>query len=147
MPEPKVGEWPWLLQHNGHPAWYQRSLLIGDFAPGRRPIANYVLMLSGQLPEPYAHPVCGTCGVEPKSEDMLVVERATGDSSFFASFRSEERSWSRPTNSDTCWYCNGPMPVPLMIKYEEFATVLGVTTLSTASIPCCPPCTGFVRRK
>ena len=115
MVEPSAGDYPWLILHKGHPAWYQRALMAGDFSPGTQPQPNYVLTLEGTQPEPYAVPICGTCGVEPKVEQLEPLERETGRRDWLDRFRlspthPDHVPWNRGGRTDprTCYVCNTP---------------------------------------
>jgi len=106
-PEPPPGlEWWWLAEHLGHPAFYLRTLMPGDFAPGRLPAPRHVrLLVRGEgLP---TEATCGTCGEIPRSEDLDVSERSTGSRGFLAAFRSGRAKWPSPTRDESCWMCSG----------------------------------------
>lgn len=104
--EISTGEWPWLITHLGHDAWYQRALLTGDFAPGKAPVSNYALTLDGALPDPEAPMTCGTCGQTPSASDLNATDRATGKAEFLAAFRGGQARWLKGTDPATCAYCN-----------------------------------------
>lgn len=98
----------WTIEHNGHFAWFQRSLMAGDFAPGRQPVSHYVIRPDGRADDPSVAPKCETCGKVPNVDDLIAIETATGDSYFLEPFRKGHRKWPRPTSLDTCWWCNTP---------------------------------------
>ncbi len=116
MIEVSPGRYGWLVLHRvdgrEHPAWYQRALLPGDFRPGSRPLPNYVLTLTGESPDPSETPTCGTCGLEPRVEDLEIVERTSGRRDFLLPFRDVRHpahiSWDRAgkTLPQTCYVCN-----------------------------------------
>lgn len=113
MAEPSTGDYHWLIVHHTvaapwHPAWYQRAVMLGDFESGRRPLPNYVLRLDGTTPAPTETPSCGTCGAEPETDELNVVERATGKSNFLAPLRDGTVPWDRVghTRPETCYVCN-----------------------------------------
>lgn len=101
-------ECPWEVEHNGHFAWFQRSLLIGDFAPGLVPVPWFVVYPDGLAADPRIDPTCVTCGEVPETNELIVIERATGDSHFLAPCRAGLKKWSKPTDPKTCWWCNSP---------------------------------------
>ncbi len=101
---PDEGIWLWAIEHMGHPAFYLRALLPGDFAPGRSPAARHVLHLDGARDA--ATPVCGTCDKTPSVDELEPVERSTGDRGFLDAFRSGRAKWPRPTDPATCWECS-----------------------------------------
>jgi len=103
-----IDECPWELEHNGHFAWYQRALLIGDFAPGLTPIPDFVVLSRGRSANPDAPPVCETCRVVPDVKELIAIERATGESHYLAPFRKGLTKWPKPTASTSCWWCNSP---------------------------------------
>lgn len=108
MPEPTIRECHWLITHLGHPAWFQRAALIGDFAPGRVPIVNYASTLEGaEMGPELERPVCGTCSAVPMTDELDIVERTTRRSDFLAHYRKQGR-WPPPSDPDSCWYCNSP---------------------------------------
>lgn len=98
---------PWLVTHKGHRAWAQRAFMIGDFAPGRKATAWYVVDVEGRSADPLEPPRCETCGEWPPVEELNVVEVATGIKDFLARTRTVGR-WPRPTDPATCWWCNCP---------------------------------------
>jgi hypothetical protein len=110
MAEPSKADWPWLILHNDHPAWYQRALLPGDFAPGRMPMPNYILTLTGEIPK-LGQVRCGTCKKKPAVEDLEPVERTTGQTGFLDRYRYGRRPvpWPEGLNPTNCWNCNNPM--------------------------------------
>ena len=98
---------PWLVLHGNHRAWAQRAFMIGDFAPGQKPTAWYIVDSKGRWADPQSIPTCETCGVMPSVEALVVVEVATGIKDFLARARNIGR-WPRPTDPKTCWACNCP---------------------------------------
>lgn len=97
---------PWEVQHNGHFAWYQRALLIGDFAPGLTPRADFIVWSDGRSANPDGAPQCETCAMIPDVDKLIAVEIATGDSHFLAPFRAGLQKWPKPTDVSNCWWCN-----------------------------------------
>lgn len=99
---------PWLVIHNGHRAWAQRALMIGDFSPRHKvPAAWYVVDPEGHWADPTSTPVCETCGLVPPLDQLEAVEVATGDRGFLARSRMLNR-WPNATDAKTCWACNCP---------------------------------------
>jgi len=101
-------ECPWEVEHNGHHAWFQRALLIGDFAPGLVPVPWFVVYADGRAASPLDPPKCATCAAVPATNELIVIEIATGDSHFLAPTRSGLKKWPKPTDPKTCWWCNSP---------------------------------------
>ena len=99
--------WWWAVEHLGHPAFYLRALLPGDFAPGRGPAPRHTLIASGQAAEGRSV-VCDTCGVEPRPEDLEPIERTTGHLGHLAAYRAGRVSWPRATDPASCWLCSSP---------------------------------------
>lgn len=102
---PDQGEWWWAVEHRGHPAFYLRALLPGDFAPGRLPLPRHVRTLTGEEDD---DPVCGTCAETPVAEDLDIVERATGRRGFLTEQRAQRQPWPKPTDPASCWLCSDP---------------------------------------
>lgn len=98
---------PWHILHSGHLAWRQRSVMVGDFAPGRPLASWYIVDAEGRAADPLAVPTCETCGVVPPAETLEVVEVATGQRGVLAKSRLFNR-WPRPTDPNTCFWCNCP---------------------------------------
>jgi hypothetical protein len=113
MAEPDLAEWPWEIRHGGHVAWYQRALMPGDFAPGQKPVSNYVVQVDGELPEPHKPLKCGVCGKVPKVQDLTPVDRMTGNDHFLREFRVSREKWPPPTDPETCWNCNVRSVAPI----------------------------------
>ena len=120
VPAPEVPglEWWWLVEHataTPHPAFYMRSLMPGDFAPGRLPAPRHVRLLErGEgLPTEVR---CGTCGEIPRSEDLEPVERQTGQRGFLDGFRSGRSRWPLPTKEAACWLCSGRAPAVTVVR-------------------------------
>ena len=111
MAEPSTGEYPWVVLHEGHPAWYQWCLMVGDFAPGKKPLPNYVLRLDGVRPSAHENLKCGTCGKPVKTEDLDVMERSTKKMGWFDNYRRGKKDWQQAsiTIPDTCYHCNYPI--------------------------------------
>lgn len=101
----------WEILHGDHHAWFQRSLMAGDFKPGLPPRSEYIVDEDGRVADPDVVPTCGTCGVVPRVEELEPVERITGVRGFLSQFRARLRPWPKPTNPATCWHCNCPGPV------------------------------------
>ena len=102
---PEAGTWWWAIEHQGHPAFYLRGLLPGDFAPGRAPAPRHVATLKGKQYREGKPVTCGTCGRVPETDDLEPVERRTGDREFLAAFRAGRLRWPRPTAPASCWLC------------------------------------------
>ncbi len=103
---PEAGTWWWAVEHEGHPAFYLRALLAGDFAPGRHPAPRHALGLDGGRPDQAAPLRCGTCGEVPRPEDLEPVERTTGDRGHLGEYRARRVPWPRPTDPGSCWLCS-----------------------------------------
>lgn len=101
-------EWWWAVEHHGHPAFFLRALLSGDFAPGRGPAPRHVLCLDGTTTPPSGSVRCGTCGEVPRPEDLVPIERKTGHRNYLDAYRSGRSAWKRPTDPETCWLCSTP---------------------------------------
>jgi hypothetical protein len=96
-------EWWWAIEHRGHPFAFLRSLMPGDFAPGRLPLPRHLMKYGGPLWPPPADSVC-PCGETPSSDDLVVIERESGDRSFIAKLRARGR-WPDATDPSRCWEC------------------------------------------
>jgi len=148
-----TGEWPWVVMHGEHPAWYQRSLIVGDFAPGRIPASNYAVSLDGDIFGPDERPFCGTCLAEPLTDELDVMERSTGNSSFLSLYRNPNHRlpWPPPTNPATCWYCNdNSVRVKKEVKIEDIAKAAfgkDRKTKSRAKVLVCSKCSDFVDKR
>ena len=101
-----IDECPWEIEHNGHYAWYQRSLLIGDFAPRLEPSPRFIVYADGLVADPRVAPSCETCGAVPETNELIAVEINTDDSHFLAPFRAGLAKWPKPTAPTNCWWCN-----------------------------------------
>jgi hypothetical protein len=154
--KPDEGEFWWAVEHNGHPAFYLRALLAGDFAPGRKPSQRHVCGLDGEFPVESV--VCGTCGKIPKSEDLEVFERRTGKSGFLNGFRRGKARWPNGTESWSCWLCSSqheqPHEVETLIDIDEPAEDADDETkaehqrkLARIRIKVCWSCAEFLRVK
>ena len=102
---PDAGTWWWAVEHQGHPAFYLRALLAGDFAPGRAPAPRHAATLDGDQYREGIIVTCGSCGLAPETVDLEPVERATGDHGFLTTFRDGRAPWPRPTDPASCWLC------------------------------------------
>jgi len=105
-----IAECPWIVQHNGHVAWYQRALMIGDLAPGRTAAPWHVVYHDGRVAAPYESPVCPTCNAVPMTDELQVIEIATGSRMFLAPYRALQVAWPVPKEQKNCWWCNLPAP-------------------------------------
>lgn len=99
----------WAIEHQGHPAFYLRSLMPGDFGPfGLGPLARHTYDLLGIQVEVFPVP-CFTCGASPLDATRLVpIERVTGlrgRELFFAKYVFGLQPWPGPTDMSTCWNC------------------------------------------
>jgi hypothetical protein len=130
---PESGTYWWAVEHRGHPAFYLRALLPGDFAPGRQVAPRHVLSLAGvQATGPAT---CGTCGEVPASEDLDVVERRTGNRGFPIEQRAGRRAWPRATDPASCWLCS---------TRQQPATV--VVEQPHGEVAVCARCAAFLAR-
>lgn len=100
---PTTAIWWWAVEHRGHPAFYMRTLMAGDLAPGRLPLPRHVRALDGNED---AAVVCGTCEESPAAADLEVIERQTGLRDFLKEYRSGRVRWPKPTDPATCWSCS-----------------------------------------
>jgi len=119
MPEPSL-RWWWRVDHRGHRAFYMRTLMPGDFAPGRLPLERHV---RGPV-------ACATCGASGEtglvSEDLVVVERSTGQRNFLDGFRARRTAWPPSTDPSTCHLCSGrgaPADRPIVIGGSQIVQV------------------------
>ena len=112
---PDAGTWWWAVEHQGHPAFYLRALLPGDFAPGRSPAPRHAATLKGDQCREKKPVTCGTCGRVPEAGDLEPVERRTGDVGFLRPFREGHGPWPRPTDPATCWLCGCPPQVAYLV--------------------------------
>lgn len=99
--------WWWAVEHAGHPAYYLRALIPGDFAPGRTPAPRHVLQLDGSRPAVGPVP-CGTCAAIPDPAELEPYERRTGISGFLEGFRRGDSLWPGATSETSCWECSHP---------------------------------------
>jgi hypothetical protein len=141
-PIPEPNDWCWAIEHEGHLAWYQRALMRGDFAPGSKPLPNYVLQLDGTLPDPEKPPKCGTCGKVPSVQELVPVDRHTGTRSVLTPFRLGLAEWPPPTDPETCYVCNCPEYVADgEVTLQDFARSLpGSKSGSKKKITVCSQC-------
>lgn len=96
----------WAVEHRGHPAFYLRALMPGDFAPGQAgPLTRHASDLEGV---PMAHVLCETCGARPDPADLEPIERATGDRGHLARLRQGLDRWPPPTDPASCYLCSDP---------------------------------------
>lgn len=102
------GYWWWAIEHKGHPAFYLRNLLPGDFAPGREVAPRHVLYPSGAAAVEGERVACATCGENPSPEDLVPIERSSWMVVDFTPFRTGEKNWPPPTDPASCWLCCGP---------------------------------------
>lgn len=105
---PDRGVWWWAVEHRGHPAFYARALMLGDFAPGRAVAPRHVLQLDGAGVTDDEAVACGTCGEAPAACDLEPIERATGQRGFLEACRSRRAPWPKATDPATCWECGAP---------------------------------------
>lgn len=127
-PEPPPGlEWWWEVQHLGHPAFYLRTLMPGDFAPGRLPAPRHVRLLVRPAEGLPTEVTCGTCGEVPRSEDLEPIERSTGQRGFLGEFRNGRAKWPRQTREASCWMCSGQAPAesPARLRGTEVFVCAG----------------------
>jgi len=97
----------WAVEHAGHPAFYLRALMPGDFAPGQvGPLARHVHGLDGRQLDVVQ---CGTCKVlEPIPQLLAPIERRTHARGFLDGYRNGAGRWPSPTSPATCWLCSNP---------------------------------------
>jgi hypothetical protein len=97
----------WAVEHRGHPAFYLRALMSGDFAPGQAgPLARHAFGLDGRQLEVT---MCQTClAVDLDPADLQPIERRTHARGFLDVFRARSERWKRPTDPNTCWLCSNP---------------------------------------
>ena len=101
-----AGTWWWLVEHDGHEAFYLRALMAGDFAPGGDgPDERHVLHLDGKAPTVGQALKCGTCHKTMKTEDLVPVERVTGNRRALDVFRSRRAAWPKKTDPTSCYLC------------------------------------------
>ncbi len=105
---PDRGTWWWAVEHRGHPAFYLRTLMPGDFAPGRLPASRHVLQLDGTRAAQDRSATCGSCGELPAAADLEPIERATGDRGHLQPRRDGRAPWPRATDPASCWLCCAP---------------------------------------
>mgnify|MGYP000039875206 CR=1 FL=1 len=129
-------EWWWLVQHLGHDAFYLRTLMPGDFAPGRLPDPRHVRPLVRPAEGLPTEVRCGTCEEVPRAEDLEPIERATGARGFLDLFRSGKSKWPAPTHSDTCWLCS-----------NRQAPAIGFARLRGTVVSVCVSCELSLRRR
>ncbi len=106
---PDTGAAWWAVEHQGHPAFYLRALMAGDFAPSRLPLPRHILTLKGEPVAVDGPCVCGTCGKVPASADLDVIERPTGRRGFLDVFRAGSprgMAWPPATDPASCWLCS-----------------------------------------
>jgi len=100
---------PWAVRHkvagDTHSAWRMRAFLIGDFAPGKAGRNDYVIERDNTPGDRTKRPRCETCDKVPQADDLIVVERATGDRHFLDPYRDGLRPWPPGTNDGRCWWC------------------------------------------
>lgn len=115
MPEIVNAACYWTILHRGHHAWYQRSLLAGDFRPGLTPRSEYIVDVEGRNADPAAVPRCSTCSEIPDVNDLEPMDRESGERGFLDRYRAADvrrrEPWPKPTANHTCWHCNCPGPV------------------------------------
>lgn len=100
----------WAVEHQGHPAFYLRALMAGDFAPGAGgPKPRHVVDLEGEL---VTEVRCGTCELVPDPDDLEPIERSTGFGGFLGDLRRGRARWPSPTNEATCWECSDKRKSP-----------------------------------
>lgn len=129
-------EWWWIVEHYGHPAFYMRTLMPGDFAPGRLPDPRHVRPLVRPDEGLPTEVRCGTCNEIPRAEDLELIERSTGARGFLDAFRSGKAKWPAPTLSTTCWLCS-----------NRQAPVVGRARLRGTEVPVCAGCAKHLERK
>lgn len=100
------GELWWAVEHRGHPAFYLRALMAGDFGPGQAgPLPRHTHGLDGSQLEEVR---CPTCGEVPNPNDLAPIERRTHVRGFLDALRNGLARWPRPTSPASCWLCSNP---------------------------------------
>lgn len=117
MPDaPDSGTWWWAVEHRGHPAFYLRTFMSGDFRPGHLPRPRHIMTLEGRCAQP-GTPRCGTCDSVPESKDLEVFERVSGAGGFLNAPRSGQAPWPPATHPKSCWLCsNAKLPARRVVK-------------------------------
>lgn len=129
-------EWWWLVEHRGHQAFYMRTLMPGDFAPGRLPSTRHVRLLERPADGLPTEVRCGTCLEIPRSEDLEVIERSTGGRGFLDGFRSGRSRWPSPTRDESCWMCS-----------DRQAPAIGEARLRGTDVRVCARCANHLGRR
>lgn len=104
---PDSGTWWWAVEHQGHPAFYLRTFMSGDFRPGLLPRPRHIMTLEGRCAQPGV-PRCGTCDQVPRAADLVVFERVTGVGNFLEVHRTGAQPWPPATDPRSCWLCSDP---------------------------------------
>jgi hypothetical protein len=132
-------EFWWAVEHRGHPAFYLRALMPGDFAPGRRPALRHALTVDGKRPTSVLQ--CGTCGETPEAGDLEPIERTTGIRGFLGEYRRGRARWPQPTEESSCWLCSDP-------RVKATRTVAIATgTGRTVEVSVCERCAAHLARR
>lgn len=102
----------WEIKHHGHFAWFQRSLLPGDFKPGLTPNSFYIVDKDGRAADPFEVPKCETCGEVPEVNDLEPTDPSTLVAGFLDRFRRkiQPHPWPAPSNPKGCWFCGTKGP-------------------------------------
>lgn len=100
---PDAGIFWWAIEHQGHPAFFARALMPGDFAPGRGPLPRHLAGLDGAA---VAEARCGLCDEVPAPGDLEAIERNTGNRGFLAPYRTGRVRWPAATDPASCWQCS-----------------------------------------
>ena len=105
---------PWNVRHRidgeVHHAWRMRAFMVGDFLKKRPARSDFIIEKDGTPANWRRRPKCETCGQVPETDDLVVVERATGDKHFLDIARDERRgarAWAE-TKEDRCRWCQAP---------------------------------------
>ena len=149
------GVWWWAVEHEGHPAFYLRSLMAGDFAPGETPDERHILKLDGKNP-PATNLKCGTCNKKVAGEDLVPIERATGNRRALDVFRTRRHRWPKRSDRAGCWLCgqkkDDPRPRPAKpphtpSPFEPIDDEPNETKVRGRLVPLCKNCKRHVARR
>lgn len=99
-----IGTLWWAVEHLGHPAFYLRALMPGDFRPGQAgPLPRHTYGLDGKQLKVVR---CETCHEAPRPEDLAPIERKTHGRGFLDAVRNGGGRWPPPTKATSCWNCS-----------------------------------------
>jgi hypothetical protein len=102
---------PWVVHHKAagdtHLAWRMRAFLLGDFQRKRPAKNDFVINRDGTPGDSRTRPLCETCGVVPKTDDLVVIERSTG-ARHFLDRAAEMRLDGKMSEDRLCRWCQDP---------------------------------------